>query len=61
MPREHFKAAPAARAALGAALLRLRQAMATGRRMPAALYDGYVGAYAEFHRNEYRDAAARRG
>lgn len=30
------------------------------RRIKAVLYDGYVGAYAEFYRNEYsRDAAQR--
>jgi hypothetical protein len=53
--------------ALGVALLRIRAlagnamvSLAAGPRIRAALYDGYVGAYAEFYRNEYTHEAARR-
>ena len=33
---------------------------AAGRRIRAVLYDGYVGAYAEYYRNEYSREAAQR-
>jgi hypothetical protein len=53
--------------ALGAALARVRTlasdagaSTTAGRRIKAALYDGYVGAYAEFYRNEYSREAAQR-
>ncbi len=53
--------------ALGAALARFRAlagdadaSTSAGRRIKAALYDGYVGAYAEYYRNEYSHEVARR-
>ena len=57
----------AVRTALGSALDRARALAgdadapsAAGRRIKAVLYDGYVGAYAEFYRNEHSHEAARR-
>lgn len=54
-------------AELGAAFARTRAlsdraaaSQAAGQRIMAALYDGYVGAYAEFYRNEYERDIARR-
>ena len=53
--------------ALGAALSRLRAlasyadaSRAAGGRIKAVLYDGYVGAYAEYYRHEYSREAAQR-
>jgi len=53
--------------ALVAALSRLRAlatdadaSTAAGRHIKAVLYDGYVGAYAEFYRREYSREAAQR-
>ena len=53
--------------AISAALARIRAlagdamaSLAAGPRIRAALYDGYVGAYAEFYRNEHSRAAAQR-